>query len=275
MISTSGTCFNSTTWRDTNGWRTSLKTTYRRATVAYNRLNGTILSHKFSRTPTVSAQINAAELLQAFDVILGATTDNSTMLNSPFAVFGTSKPALPYYLWWYFHGISALPRDDAGANARAVAGLQSLLALTIYHCQAKDFAELKRGLGFDNSSVIGRAILSVFPTAEPDTPIFPAVLRYNIVVGRGSLIAYIVMSGVTWLLCLVALLIGSASAATRKVKDATNFPTLDFCMKCEVRGEDGGEVSKEHFSGMDSLDLRERVLAAGRMKVRLIDSSSA
>jgi hypothetical protein len=196
------------------------------------------------------------------------------VLDSPFAAFGTSKPALPYYLWWYFRPISALPRDDAGANYRAVAGLQSLLALTIYHCQAKDFAELKRGLGFDNSSAIGRAILAVFPTAEPDTPILPAVLRYNIVVGRGSLIAYIVMSGVTWLLCL-ALVVGSSSAVARRVKDATNFPTLDFCTKCEVQAEDRREASREDLAGFDSLGLKERVLAAGRMRVRLIHSSAA
>jgi hypothetical protein len=82
-------------------------------------------------------------------------------------------PALPYFIWWYFHGIDTLPRND-------VAGLQSLLTLTIYHCQAKDFADLERGLGFDNSTAIGSAILSVFPTTEPDKAILPAVLRYNI-----------------------------------------------------------------------------------------------
>ena len=88
------------------------------------------MSHTFSNIPTIDASINATELLQAFDVILGADSSNSTLI-SPFAVFGSRKPALPYYIWWYFYGISALPKDNDVANARAVAGLQSLLTLTI------------------------------------------------------------------------------------------------------------------------------------------------
>jgi hypothetical protein len=262
---------NNTSWRDGDGWSTSIRTSYRRATVAYARFNGTILSYTFSNIPTVEALINATELLQAFDVILGVDSSNSTLV-SPFATFGARTPALPYFIWWYFHGISALPRDDAAANARAVAGLQSLLTLTIYHCQAKDFADLQRGLGFDNSSAIGSAILSLFPTAKPDTAILPAVLRYNIAVGRGSLIAYIVMSGVAWLLCALILLAGSVSPGARRAKDTTDFPTLDFCTKCEVQDEDGTQVSKEQLSGLDVLPMKERTMATVKMNIRLVQA---
>jgi hypothetical protein len=229
------------------------------------------LSHTFSNIPTIDASINAPELLQAFDIILGADSSNTTLI-SPFAVFGSRMPALPYFIWWYFHGIDALPRNDAAGNARAVAGLQSLLTLTIYHCQAKDFADLERGLGFDNSTAIGSAILSVFPTTEPDTAILPAVLRYNIVVGRRSLIAYIVLSGVSWLLCAAILLAGSVSPVVRKAKDTTAFPTLDFCTKCEVRDDVGAEVSKEQLSGLEILTTKERTIAIAKMKVRLLQA---
>ncbi|KAH8749690.1 hypothetical protein F5882DRAFT_488495 [Hyaloscypha sp. PMI_1271] len=264
-------CFNSTAWRDGDGWSTSVRTSYRRATVAYGRFNGTILSHTFSNIPTIDASINATELLQAFDIILGADSSNTTLI-SPFAVFGSRMPAPPYFIWWYFHGIDALPRNDAAGNARAVAGLQSLLTLTIYHCQAKDFVDLERGLGFDNSTAIGSAILSVFPTTEPDTAILPAVLRYNIVVGRRSLIAYVVLSGVSWLLCAAILLAGSVSPVVRKAKDTTAFPTLDFCTKCEVRDDIGAEVSKEQLSGLDILTTKERTIAIAKMKVRLLQA---
>lgn len=227
------------------------------------------MSHTFSNTPTIDALINATELLQAFDLILGADSSNSTLI-SPFAVFGSRMPALPYFIWWYFYGISALPRDDAAANARAVAGLQSLLTLTIYHCQAKDFADLERGLGFDNSTAIGNAILSLFPTAEPDTAILPAVLRYNIVVGRGSLVVYIVMSGVSWLLCAVILLAGSVSPVVRRAKETTGFPTLDFCTKCKVQEENGAQVSKPQLSNLDSLTTQERTIAMAKINVGLV-----
>ena len=246
-----------------------MKTSYRRATVAYSRYNGTILSHKFSKTPPVVAPINATELLQAFDIILGTSTSNFTELITPFAAFGSRKPALPYFIWWYFHGISGLPVHDAGANARAVAGLQSLLALTIYHCQAKDFADLQHGLGYNNSTAIGRMILSLFPTAERDTAILPAILRYNIVVGHGSLIAYVIMSGTVWLLCLVVLILGSANAAARRANGTTYFPALDVCTKYEVLDTDGEEVSKEQLLSLNSLPLKRCVQETGKMKVRL------
>ena len=192
------------------------------------------------------------------------------MLITPYAAFGSPKPALPFYIWWYFHGISGLPLDAAGAKARAVAGLQSLLALTIYYCQAKDFGDMQRGDGYDNSSAIGRTLISLFPTAEPDTAILPAVLRYNIVVGRGSLITYIVISGITWLLCLFALSVGSVNSLTRKAKDTTHFPTLDHYTKCEVQGEDGMQISKEQFLSLNSLTLKQRMAATGKMKVKLV-----
>jgi hypothetical protein len=144
-----------------------------------------------------------------------------------------------------------------------------LLALTIYHCQAKDFADLKHGLGYDNSTAIGRAILSLFPTVESDTAILPAVLRYNIVVGHGSLIAYVVMSGTAWLLCLVVLILGSANPAARRANGTTHFPTLDLFTKCEVLGTDGKEVPKEKFLSLNSLALKGCIQDTGKMKVRL------
>jgi len=158
----------------------------------------------------------------------------------------------------------------AGKHASFGAGPASVRDLG-YHCQAKDFADLQRGLGFDNSTDVGRTILSLFPAAEPDTAILPAVLRYNIVVGRGSLIAYIIMSGVSWLLCTVILLAGSVNPMVRRAKETTDFPTLDFCTKCEVQDDGGAEVSKERLLDLNRLTMKGKKFAIAKMNVRLAE----
>jgi hypothetical protein len=98
-----------------------------------------------------------------FDIILDADNSNVTVLASSFAILDYRRPALPSWIWSYFLGFSKRARDKAGAYTRAVEGLQSLLCLTIYHCQAKTFADLKHGLGYDNGSAVGRKILSSLP----------------------------------------------------------------------------------------------------------------
>ena len=211
----------------------------------------------------VGAFINATDLLHVFDIILGADNSTLTVLDTPFAIFGSRKPALPYFIWWYFLGISALSRNDAGADARAVAGLQSLLCLTMYHCQAKNFADLQRGLRYVNNSVIETIINNTFPPIRADTAILPATQRHIIVVGLDSLIAYVVMSGSTWLICFFILLSGTTSS---RVKDTTYFPTLDFVVNTGVQPGHGPLVLQGQFPDLNS--PKNQVRAAEKMTVK-------
>ena len=128
-------------------------------------------------------------------------------------------------------------------------------------------ADLKRGLGYINNSVIGRIVNDTFPTTNPDTAILPATQRHDIVVGRGSLIAYTVMSGSTWLVCLLVLLSGATSSRVREAKNTTSLPILDSVAKTQVQYEHGTLFSREKSSNLNSPEAQ--ILAVEEMKVTL------
>src|SRR5438046_2841423 len=165
-------CLSNTSWHSHEGQGTALSLFQRRATIAYNGLNGTILSHAFSDATRTAVNISASELLQVFDTLFGPVNRTSTY-GQALAVLGlgNNKPVAPLSIWQYFEGVRELSRTDCRVNRRAITGLQSLLAIPIYHSQAKNFAEIRRLLGghsSDNNTTVGQAILSLFPEVSPD-----------------------------------------------------------------------------------------------------------
>jgi hypothetical protein len=266
-------CLSDTSWQSREGWETTLTLFKRRATIAYNGLNGTILSHKFSKTPRTAVDIGAPELLQVFDTLLGPVNRTSTY-GRALTVIGldSNKPVLPLTVWQYFLGVLELSKNDCRANRRAITGLQSLLVIPIYHCQAKDFAELRRlllGLGTDNDSTVGQVILSLFPVVSPDTDIYPAVLRNTLQVGRRSLIAYVVLAGFTLTLCLVALVIGNRTLAGRGVRHMSPFQSLNVLTACEIQDENRDSIPQKDFLPLGRRTNRDKILETAKMRVVL------
>jgi hypothetical protein len=206
-------------------------------------VNNTILSHEFDdNEPTIEAPISASELLNAFTVVFTSSNEDS-----PFAIalemlgVGNNVAAAPIYAWWYFHGLSRLADNDREARRRGISGLESMLGLPIYHCQAKGLAEI-RDLGYDNSTLVGQAILASFPAnSDPATPVYPATLRYVIVIAPGTLGAYIVVGGLTLIACFVALGIVTFKMPSRDAREIGSFPALDFVTRCTVIDVAGNE----------------------------------
>ncbi|KAF2760538.1 hypothetical protein EJ05DRAFT_509064 [Pseudovirgaria hyperparasitica] len=265
-----GDCLTNRSWMLEAGWKTSLRVSLRPATVAYSRLNGTILSYEFSATsPAQQTQVLAPDLLSAFDVVFNPVDPESFFhLVLSFLEIEDNRPVLPLYVWWWFHGLNSLAKDDPAAESRAVGGLQSLLSLPIYHCQAKDFAEL-RTLGFDNSTAAGAAIMSMFPEADRDTPIYPSVMAYDIHVSRTTLLAYVALSALSLVFCFGMLIWALLVRSEREVGYLSLYPTLNFRTKCEVWERDGTWVPREELVKTGTLIPGRLMRRVGDMRVRL------
>jgi hypothetical protein len=268
---TDSKCLDQTEWLEEPGFSTSLEVSYRRATVAFSRFNGTILQHTFEKSPTTATPIAAADLLFAFDTVFHPV-DNSTMYYFALTLLKIENnvPTLPLYLWWWFHGLGTQSnKNDAAAKSRAVGGLQSLLALPIYHCQAKQFAELKT-LGYDNNTSTGEAILSLFPEAERDTPIVPANLGYDIVVGRDTLLAYITLGSITLALCYATLIVALFTKSHNKVGQLSLYPTLNFMSKTDlVLSDSDRPVPKARLIDTGAMRKRRMMRSVQGMTVKL------
>jgi hypothetical protein len=74
--------------------------------------------------------------------------------------------------------------------------------------------------------------------APPDTPVFLADLRYQLVVGRGSLVAYLTLTALTLAVCLGLIAYNAGAPGSRRVpKHTTSCPTYDIHQHCTI-GDD-------------------------------------
>ncbi|PVH77728.1 hypothetical protein DL98DRAFT_573605 [Cadophora sp. DSE1049] len=270
-------CMSNATWPLDEGWGTTLSTYTRFANVTYNGLNGTIMDHQFPNDSLTPVKITAPELLQVFQVLFSPADPNSTYGDflSRLGIVA-NKPVEPLTIWQYFQGLAELSQTDSRVNRRAMIGLQSLLAIPIYHCQAKDFVELRRLLlsQIDNSPIfetLGVDIVNLFPVVEPDTDIYPAIMRWTLKVGRGSLFAYIVLAGTTLSLCIVMNIMATFTVVGRRFKHMGPFPLFTHLCDCETTYRDGTPVPLEHFH---DLEAGQRLTKASKMRVKIAEQRS-
>ncbi|KAK7180879.1 hypothetical protein DPSP01_014430 [Paraphaeosphaeria sporulosa] len=248
-------CQTTRSWLRNPGFSSSLHSWYRSAEVAYSRVNDSILTHSFDdSTPRSPARIPASELLKAFILVFKSSNQASPFANALTLLgVGNNTAATPIYAWWYFHGASRLAATDPAAKRRGISGLQSMLGLAIYHCQPKAFGEI-RDLGYDNTTSVGKAILASFPTNVQGTPVFPAALRYIIVIDRGTLVAYIVLGGSTLILCFAALVAVTFVSPINRERGSSSFPILDFLSECKVVHE--GHNTRRSVMSLDAFKDR-------------------
>ena len=245
-------CLNDTSWTSNLGWTTSLDVSYPQADVAYSQINGTILWHALQGAPPLQATINSSELLQVYDVVFNASASNAITpidIALKFLGMGSNKPTIPFFVWWYFYRLRQLQLQNAGASTRAVVSLHSLLAIPIYYCQVKGFAEL-RSSGYNAINSFAATVMSQLPFAEPDTTLVPATIRYALDVDSSTIIPYIALGGLTLLLCFLALTLTTLVSLGKSISSSP-YPTLDFYMKYNVYDGEHGELDFERFRDMD------------------------
>lgn len=263
-----------TSWHSNPGWATTLTTSFRRATVAYSKSNGTIISHVFSGSPAIPAPVNATDMLQGYRDALG----NFSGLQEVLAVLAKSDGtnlfalyAFPAFVWGCLKGVSSLGSQNPAVVTRAADVLQCFLAIMLYYCQPSLFARAlsksagNRTAGDEGLKKFASDMLAIAP---PDTPVFLAGLRYQIMVGQATVIAYVVLCGVALLLCLGILLLGSYAPIAGKIPDTSPFPTWDWHAHCELEAE----ARHLHPESLRNLKGNELVRIAADMKVRLKDT---
>ncbi|EXJ73486.1 uncharacterized protein A1O5_03247 [Cladophialophora psammophila CBS 110553] len=253
---TSASCGKESAWNSTPTWTTSLSSTFRHAMIAYSRLNGTIISHKFTKMSEAVAPLKSADLLQAWDNFLGLgnTTDLTTSTTLEILGLGAGKFMFPAMIGSMLNSITELSQDNPALQTRGVNALQALLAIPISYCQTgyierQAAPELPSNILFTNYDNV------ILPEGlERNSPIFFAVTRNQIDVGLASLIVYVVLSGLILILCFTALGGGTFTERSRHIPDTTAFPVLDFCRHCVVTTKYGVSTAKGPFQGIENYE---------------------
>ncbi|KAH7128296.1 hypothetical protein B0J11DRAFT_267154 [Dendryphion nanum] len=251
-ISSNLQCMENTTWPSADGWTTSLSTFFQKGTVAYSTTNGTILSHIMTNNP-VPAPVSASEMLlgyryaySTFDnisAVLAAFSDPVTADMFPLYIY-------PAMVWANLKSISSLSPQNPAIATRAQDTFQCLLAIMLYYCQSSLFAStlsmyldpsigsFESPAGRRNTDKLRLFAQELHNEAPPDTKVRYAIQRYRLVVGKDSLIAYIVLCGTALLVCISTL--SWVQWWTRKQKisipDIGSFPAWDEWSLCEIRG---------------------------------------
>lgn len=269
-------CRSDTSWHSNPGWATRLTATFRRANVAYSMSNATILSHTFSDSPPVPAPMNATEMLQAYRDAFGDFEDLPDVLKVLADPEGTEVFPMytyPAVVWWCLKGVSSLGAQNPAMVTRAADTLYCLLAMVLYYCQPGLYARALMKPALNRTALdpdIQKFAADLLAIAPPDTQVYLSGLRYQIVVGRARLVAYVVLCGVTLGLCLCVLVFGSYAPVASHVPETSPFPSWDSLVNCEVKHGSGAAVDHRAYSA-SSLKGETLVRAAADMRIRLLD----
>ena len=276
-ISALAQCRSNTSWHSDPGWITTVTSTFRKATVAYSRSNGTILSTQFSDAPETPAPVDAIAMLHGYLDAYGDFDNLKSLLSMLQTPDGTNLFPLyvyPAFIWANLKGVSLLGPHNPAIATRAADTLQCILAIMLYYCQPSLFARaLSKPAGSAplgaNEGALQRLKAEVLAAAPADTEISLARLRYQIEVGQATYVAYVVLCGSTLVLCIVLLLLGSYAPLAGRIPNTSAFPALNDNAYCRLVSAGGGDgIRSECFRTLKS---SQHVRAAADMKIVLAD----
>jgi hypothetical protein len=235
-------CLNDTSWYQNVDWTVKMSVFFQNSAVAYSRSNGTILWHSFADHPSLPVNLSALQILEAYDHLLLDTTkllhDNSTDL----PLFSGST--FPTFLWMSMPKFGGQHAINPATSNGVFSALQSLLAIPLFYCQSGVARRLipttMDGKSISNSDLSPLfAVLSPLP--ERSSPASFAYHRYEILVSRPTLIAYVALSGAALLACSVAQVVITVSAKRTgrgsRMPHLSRFPALDLFAHCTIEDE--------------------------------------
>ena len=261
-------CASNTTWHSSPGWSTILKTSFRNASISFSRSNGTILSHTFPASNETPAPINATDLFRAYDSFFGATGNDPTLELLTSLTGASAGPLFVKYVWSILNLHARIAISNPAIATRNVNALHNLLTVPLYLCQVSTTAfDSIKAYFDDDDNGNGNGPLPVIINPERSTVVSLATLRYELVVARGTFIAYVVLTGLALALCFVALAVGSVGEAARRIPRTTAFPVRDFCVECDVRDGEGRVLERRDFDGLARVKGTEMVRRMEEVKV--------
>ena len=231
-------CTNDTSWRSSRGFTTSFRASYIHATVAYQRLDGRILWHKV-QTNLQPANVNGSDLLDALSIIL-ATNSNTADDTPSNPILGSRTNFFGRLVAGHMYRISRLNLStNIEAHWRGTNALQSLLSITLFYCQNGVLSQTILPFLTNSTDISNFYSRGAFEEPDKSSLVSFAKTRYKLKVGRGTLYAYIVLSGLTLLICIIVLVIGSLVELGKFDAEPTLYPSLDFYTQCRVEDVNG------------------------------------
>ena len=156
----------------------------------------------------------------------------------------------PAIVWANLKGVLTLGQQNPAIITRAQDTLECLLAIMMYYCQPSLFARAlspyaeNSTLG-DSSPELRDFAKDLLATAPRETPVYPATRKFELVVGRETLIIYITLSGGSLLLSMLALLWSFCGKDSSRIPQGSLFPAWDDRFKCTIEGEEVLRISEE------------------------------
>lgn len=180
----------------------------------------------------------------------------------------------PAVVWWCLKGVSRLGSQNPALVTRAADTLYSLLAMVLYYCQPSLYARAV-AKSAENSTAADESFnqfaTDILALAPPDTQVSLAEIRYQIMVGKATLVTYVLLSSLALLGCLAVLALGSCTPAASRVPETSSFPVWNSMLRCKVEYGSGASLDHESTKSLRSLKGDDLVREAARMKVKLID----
>lgn len=252
-VSSEAGCLKDDSWLRNPGWTTQLTSSFRRATVAYAKTNGSILSHEYT-TEATPAPISSQEMLSAFRRAFSSfpsLASLTSLISDPQATALFPLYIQPAIVWASLKGVNALSSDPA-LSARAHDTIDCLLAIMLYYSQPAIFARAFSAK--TNLSAEEQAFKERLP--RPDTEVCEARMQFELIVDKTRLVIYATLCGTALVACLIVLMVVAVGYG---VPERTAFPGWDERVMCRVSGEEEDEVLGADTAGVVVLAERLRV----------------
>jgi hypothetical protein len=236
-IAASSNCRTDTSWLSNAGWALSLRTSFQNSTVAYSRINGTILSYQITQPETKPAPVAAADMLQAYRDAFG----NFTTISDILSIFSNPQDTGLFPIYTFpalvaanLNGIGIIAQENTAIEARAADTFQDVLAIMLFYSQPSLFARVlaPKVSTFEPGSELEAFASSLLSANPPTTWVSLAIQRYQIQVGKATLISYVAVMGVCLLICGCVLTMSSLSVFSEHIPELSGFPFLDVISKC-------------------------------------------
>lgn len=237
-------------WEDAHTFTTALKPSTQLATIAYNRPSGYILSHDL-KSPAVPAKIDASDFLLALRVILNTTIPDYIGVDSANPILGVPTQFFGRLIAAQMYRYSEIMEHNPEARLRGVNALQSLLAMTLFYCQNGVLNNTIYARNQQGQRRLPKYDVGLFDGSDvKNATVAQAETRYKIEVGRDTLVAYIVLSGATLLICFCVLAVGSLMELAKFDAEPTLWPAFDFWTQCRVEDNSGKVVTAQDRTEM-------------------------
>lgn len=240
-IANKSSCLTNTTWHTSTGWSTSLKASFRNATVAYNRINNTIMSSRFISDPR-PAQIDAADVRTALKSLLQTEyVASNASLSTP--ILGSPTHFFGRLIVGHMYRLSNMIESNPEINSRGYNAVQCLLAMSLYYCQLGTLAGTVLPFAATTSSLFSLKD-SLFTPDMPRTSIRLAEMKYELHIGRATKLAYICLGSITLLCCIVVLIYSTVRDLVSGGAETTLYPALDVLTNTKIVDDKTGMLAQ-------------------------------